>query len=219
VVGVIDVDGFADDARDAVARAEQVARELGLQRVGTEHLLLGVLTGTNPASQALLAAGATVAATRHKVVETAGGGGGSRTEGVLEPTSRAARAMGRARRFSHQDHAEAVAARHLLLGILDVEGTAGQVLRGIGVDVGSLRATLVEPATQPEPRAEPIARAPVDGPMCPHCGAAVEELAFTIVRATGAAGRAGDAVAFSCTACRAVLGVSRAAERRAPEAG
>ena len=50
---MIDIEGFAEDARDAVARAEVVARELGLAQVGTEHLLLGVMAGDSPAAKAL----------------------------------------------------------------------------------------------------------------------------------------------------------------------
>ncbi|HEX4904050.1 MAG TPA: Clp protease N-terminal domain-containing protein [Acidimicrobiales bacterium] len=212
---MIDIEGFADDARDAVARAEVVARELGLAQVGTEHLLLGVMAGDSPAAKALSSAGATRAAARHKVVETAGGGGGRSPDGPLEASARAGRAIGRAHRFSHHDKAEAVGAQHLLLGILDVEGTAGQVLRGIGVDVGALRAALLQtaPGAASTP-AEPIEPGEAAATICPSCRAAVDALTFRLVPATDAEGRTGEAVVFSCTACGVVLGASRAGERR-----
>lgn len=211
---MIDVDGFGDDARDAVARAEVVARELGLAQVGTEHLLLGVMAGASEAAAALAAAGATRAAARHKVVETAGGARGRSPDGPLEASSRASRAIGRAHRFSHNDKAEAVEARHLLLGILDVEGRAGQVLRGIGVDVAALRNVLVRTEPGGPTPSEPLSQAPGHGPSCPSCGAAIGELAFHIVTARDADGRAGDAVVFSCRGCGVALGASRAGERR-----
>lgn len=207
---MIDISGFGDDAREAVARAEQIARELGLERVGTEHLVLGVLTGASGAARALTAAGATVAATRHKVVETAGGSRRPPAEGELETTPRAARAIGRSHRFSHHDRAEAVGANHLLLGVLDVEGTGGQVLRGIGVDVVALRAALIGGAPEPAPVPLPPASVADGAASCPHCRATVDELAFTLVKATDAEGRSGDAVVFSCRVCGSVLGVSRA---------
>jgi ATP-dependent Clp protease ATP-binding subunit ClpA len=204
---VIDVGGLGDEAREAVARAEDEARELGLERVGTEHLLLGILGGQSTAGRALSAAGATMAAARHKAAETAGGGRSAPTDGPVEPTPRAARAIGRSHRFSHHDRAEAVGADHLLLGVLDVEGNAGQVLRGIGVDVAALRESLTAPAAE----ARPTARA-TDLAACPRCGVDVDELTFRIVRATDADGRGGDAVVFSCRACGVVLGVTRARE-------
>lgn len=206
---MIDTEGLSDEAKAVVVRAEQVARELGLERVGTEHLLLGLLAGDTTASRALMAAGATRAAARHKVAETVATGAVRATEGDLEPTPRAGRAIGRAHRFSHHDKAEAVGADHLLLGVLDVEGTAGQVLRGIGVDVATLRSTLVTAehlAAETPSTAEP---APPGAQSCSGCGAAVEELAFRIVPARDAEGRTGDAVVFSCRACGVVLAVTR----------
>jgi hypothetical protein len=208
---VIDVDGFGEDARDAVARAEVVARELGLAEVGTEHLLLGIMAGHSVAARALTAAGSTRAAARHKVVEIAGGRVRS-PEGPQEASARAARAVGRAHRFSHHDRAESVGADHLLLGILDVEGTAGQVLRGIGVDVGALREALVH--AEPLAPAAPAVTGTGDGPTCPACRAPIDGLTFRVVTATDAEGRSGDAVVFSCRACGVVLGASRASERR-----
>lgn len=207
----IDRAGLGADAVDAVDRAEAHARSLGAPVIGTEHLLVGVIGGASDAAAALVAAGATVAATRAKVAET---GGPSRpaTDGALEPTSRASRAVGRAHRFSHGEHSEEVRARHLLLGLLDVEGTAGQVLRGIGVDVARLRAALDaidgsgdvptggQRATAP--------RASSVGPRCAGCGADVVELTFSNVPATDADARTGDVVVFSCPSCGTILGVT-----------
>ena len=169
---MIDTEGLGDDARAAVTRAETVARELGQALVGTEHLLLGLLAGDSAASRALLAAGATRAAARHKVAETVVTGAVRPVDGALEATPRAARAIGRAHRFSHHDKAETVGADHLLLGVLDVEGTAGQVLRGIGVDVAALRSSIVSPehvaAETTTEQPSPASGATVTA-ICPHC--------------------------------------------------
>jgi hypothetical protein len=153
---------------------------------------------------------ATVAATRAKVAETAGSTDGP-FDGDPAPTPRAARAVGRAHRLSHADRSEEVRARHLLLGLLDVEGTGGQVLRGIGVDVARLRASLeAGAASAAEPDPAPVTAAPIDavGPRCSGCGAAVDELAFANVPATDADGRSGDVVVFSCRSCGTILGVT-----------
>jgi ATP-dependent Clp protease ATP-binding subunit ClpA len=169
-----------------------------------------VLVRTTPAARVLTDSGVTVAAARHKVGEASA----RRRPGDPAPTvmtSRAERAMGRAVRFSHQEKAESVGTDHLLLGVLDVEGTAGQVLRGIGVDVAALRAALVAAPDGAPVSAVPAAPAEdraVVGPRCQHCGASIDDLTFSIVRAHGADARTGDAVVFSCTSCGAVLGVA-----------
>ncbi|MEA3054998.1 MAG: hypothetical protein QOD30_430 [Actinomycetota bacterium] len=201
----IDRAGLGAAAADAVDRAEAHARSLGSTVVGTEHLLVGVISGGSDAADALVAAGATIAATRAKVAETAGPPGPA-ADADLEWSSRASRAVGRAHRFSHGDRSEEVQARHVLLGLLDVEGTAGQVLRGVGVDVARLREALVDGAASPDHA--PPGPQPTVGPRCASCGASVEELAFVNVPATGADGRTGEVVVFSCRACGAILGVT-----------
>jgi len=205
----IDRTGLGADAADAVERAEAHARSLGSPVVGTEHLLVGIISGTNDAAEALVAAGATVAATRAKVAETAGASHAP-FDGEPEPTSRASRAVGRAHRLSHGDRSEEVRARHLLAGLLDVEGTAGQVLRGIGVDVVRLREALVTApaASSSEASPTPPKASAVTSPRCAGCGAAVDELAFANVPAIGDGGRTGQVVVFSCRACGTILGVT-----------
>jgi len=211
---MIDVGGLGADARDAVEAAATVARDLGARAVGTEHLLLGVLAGTSDAARTLTAAGATVAATRAKVGETSRGGRGP-DDAPLELTPRATRAIGRAHRYSHAERSEEVDARHLLLGVLDIEGTAGQVLRGVGIDVGALRDTLLVQLDGSSVVTEPLPSAAV-GPTCPHCSATIADVAFTAVPATGNDGRSAEVVLFSCRACGVALGV---AARRSGSSG
>lgn len=211
---MIDVDGLDDAARAAVGRASAAADELRAERIGTEHLLLGVLGGDDATARTLAAVGATPAAVRAKVAEASGGRRPPTATGTLELTPRATRALARAHWYSHRAKAEHVGARHVLLGVLDIEGTAGQVLRGVGADLGALRTQLTD-AGAPAP-SEPAAASPaaVD-PRCGSCGTVVDELAFRVVRATDADGRAGDAVVFSCRGCGVVLGVARARDASA----
>lgn len=197
-------EGFSDGAKRVLSVAADEATELGQAAVGTEHLLIGLLSGADDAARALLAAGATLAAARHKVREAVGGGGKPGVV-VVDPavqTARAARAIGRAVRFSHQDRADHVGSVHLLLGVLDVEGTAGQVLRGLGVDVPRLQESLrVESAPPPMPEGAG------SGVRCASCGSALAEcLTFEVIRARGAAGGTRDAVVYGCGSCGAALG-------------
>jgi ATP-dependent Clp protease ATP-binding subunit ClpA len=204
--------GFAADARRAVTLAEVEACGLGHDRVGTEHLLLGLLANEGSgAARVLSDAGVTIAAARDKVSEAVGNtvGDTNRVARPLPRTARAARALGRSVRFSHARHADAVASEHVLLGVLDVEGNAGQVLRGLGLDVDRLRSSLDAvdfPSGSQTIAAEGDARhaLPV---RCPSCAAPLDDVAYRVVVASGDEG-AREVTLFSCASCGALLGLT-----------
>lgn len=213
----VDLSGFGDDARRAIAAAEHEARELGHPVVGTEHLLLGVLSDESSAAfEALRDAGATLSAARAKVREAVGEPSGSGVDGTSQTASpRASRALRRAERFSHSRRAPHVTSEHLLEGVLDVEGTAGQVLRGIGVDVDRLRAILVgEPVPATARVTDDAVRLVRDSTpaRCPSCDVVLEDnVVWSTITATSALGGAvRDAIVFSCAACGEALGIAPA---------
>jgi ATP-dependent Clp protease ATP-binding subunit ClpA len=198
-----------------MASAEREARELGHDRVGTEHLLLGLLTSDSDTSEVLTGAGVTVAATRNKVSEAFGTPvvrTGVTVDTALPRTARAGRALGRAARFAHAAGSDIVDSDHVLLGVLDVEGAAGQVLRGLGVDVDSLRDQLEAPESERERRAPRAhALADVRSVDCPACGVALSEtLSYQVVTATAESGPERAALLFSCGNCGGFLGVAPA---------
>jgi ATP-dependent Clp protease ATP-binding subunit ClpC len=202
-------DRFSDPARSAIEMAEAETRRLGHHHIGTEHLLLGLLSeDKSDEAQALKAAGATLGGARKKVVEAVGMNLDP-YEGDPILTARAKRAIERASRFSLQRLDEHVETEHLLLGILDVEGTACQVLRGLGVDVAGLRRTIdieVTAASDPESPAAGGA-----SPRCADCGAVLATaLSHRVVTATDEAGSSRDFVVAFCSACGSAVGVSPA---------
>ena len=233
------LDGFGQGARRAVAMAAIEARDLGAARVGTEHLLLGLLAHAEGAAARLLGtSGVTLAAARRKVSEAVGQrvavdaepGRGRRPGEGVERSARADRAIGRAFRFAHDHKAREVRTEHLLLGVLDVEGTAGQVLRGLGVDLEALRSTVeASRSAGAEPRAAatdagsgaeddvaigavPDSRAGpyVPPASCPACTNPLEDaLRFTVLTATDAEDRKRDVIVVSCRACGAAIGIAR----------
>jgi ATP-dependent Clp protease ATP-binding subunit ClpA len=215
--------GFGDAARRAVLHAEIEARELGHDRIGTEHLLLGILAADESvAAGALTDAGVGLAAARRKVSEAVGPTDARRLRtAALSGSPRALRAAGRAARFAHARRAASVGSEHLLLGVLDVEGTAGQVLRGLGVDVDRLRTTLAteieaaDTATDPSQSTADVPVTSVDlttvPPMCPSCAGEVGgSLRVRTVTASGPGATTRDALVFSCGDCGHVLGVAPA---------
>jgi ATP-dependent Clp protease ATP-binding subunit ClpC len=204
------LDGFGAAASAAMAAAEDEARRSGAGRVGTEHLLLGVLGVDGcSAALALAAVGVSAAPLRRKVAETSLGAG---SDAVGGRSPRAERAIGRAHRFAHEARSPEVRSEHLLLGVLDVEGTAGQVLRGLGVDVDRLRARLLvadsPSADETVDVAPPAPAAP--SVRCPSCGGDLVGLGVTVsevpVHHDGGGG-AGAASAFACAGCGVLLGI------------
>jgi ATP-dependent Clp protease ATP-binding subunit ClpA len=205
------LESYSVQARRAVSLATAESRRLGHGRVGTEHLLLGLLAeGASATAQTLQAHGASLAAARHKVVEATGADAGDEAPADPELTPRARRALDRAGRFSRQDREPEVRPEHLLLGVLDVEGLACQVLRGLGVDLARLREALVPGEAVPavvEREADPRAVATVR-PHCPSCLAALDE---TLMAVLMPARHDGDSHATTvrvvfCAGCGAALG-------------
>jgi len=172
------IERFDGPARAAIESAYQAARELEHNQVGTEHLLLGVLTqGETSAARALVACGATLEGCRAKVAEAVA----SKRPGTVAPeltfTDRANLALERAGRLSLRQRCEHVEVRHILQSVLDVEGTAGQVLRGLAVDPVRVGRRLSSPPDQTSKR-EPI-HAAADGPngagpRCPQCSSSLD---------------------------------------------
>lgn len=200
-----DLAGFDTAARRALALAEQEARLLGHDRVGTEHLLLGLLADESSATaSALREAGATIAAARRKVSEAVGTG----TPGATPSASsaRASRAIGRAPRFARDLGADGVSSLHLLLAVLDVEGTAGQVLRGLGVDIEQLGNALgARTATAArEEHAHPVVSV---RPVCPGCRLTLDAALIATPLPVAGSPDLHAITVVSCPACGHALGV------------
>lgn len=205
------LEGFGPAARRAITAAGEVAAELGTSRVGTEHLLLGVLAvGSCAAAARLRDAGAGRSAVLRKVGETSMGSAADPGAPVSR-SPRAERALNRAHRFAHDRRSHEARSEHLLLGILDVEGTAGQVLRGLGVDVDALRGVLVgadlespDEIGEAEPAPAPAPPAPGDaGPRCPSCAGDLEASGLRSTTVTAGPGRA---TVLSCPSCGTAIG-------------
>ncbi len=211
------LEGCSDDTRDVVSAATDQARQMGHARVGTEHLLLGLLAAADGApAAALRAGGATLSAARHTVSELAPHGTALADDARLDFTERAQRALERAGRFSRRDRQPEVTPGYVLLGVLDVEGLGCQVLRGLGVDLGRLRdsavsgpvsATIAPAASDPPGAENPPTPTPTPLPHCHACGA---DLAGNLVATALDADRAGAPTTVSvvsCRSCGAALGV------------
>jgi len=81
---------------------------------------------------------------RQKVVEAVGNTAPASPDGDLDLTERARRSLQRAVRLANRQRQDHVEAEHILLSVIQVEGRAGQVLRGLGVDPARVRAAVAE---------------------------------------------------------------------------
>jgi len=212
-----DLDGFSDAARRAVATAEEEAVELDHDLLGTEHLLLGLLVSDEGIATLLGRNGAPLAAARRKVQEARPPAAARRRRGaILDTTPRAARALVRAVRFAHHARSHEVHCDHLLLAVIDVEGTASLVLRGLGVDLDGLRAALEQGETAAgaassatRPARGSAAAATTTPPRCPSCKAALlDGVHAHATHATDDTGNHRHVTLYACGACGHVLGVS-----------
>jgi ATP-dependent Clp protease ATP-binding subunit ClpA len=131
---------FSDRARQVVVLAQEEARALGHDYIGTEHLLLGLVSdGEGPAAHVLASLEITVVAVREKVEEVVGRGQGT-PSGHLPFTPGAKRSLQLALSEALQLSDDYIGTEHLLLGLIrEAEGPAALVLTGFGADYGRVR--------------------------------------------------------------------------------
>jgi ATP-dependent Clp protease ATP-binding subunit ClpC len=208
---------FDDEARNAVSVANDEAYQLGHPHVGTEHLLLGLVAQTGTAaSDALISAGASLVSVREKVIEALASRTTSRPtrlEKDLPFTERASRSLDRAGKMSLRMGSEQVHCEHILLSVLAVEGTAGQVLRGLWVDPEAVRRALDTSPAPPSAEESFESAAPVrvrgSGPVCGTCGSPLASSLDRMSLPVGSAGPVDQITVIYCTACGTAIGVER----------
>ncbi|MDR2895909.1 MAG: AAA family ATPase, partial [Propionibacteriaceae bacterium] len=134
---------FTDRARRVVILAQDEARSMNHNYVGTEHVLLGLISeqeGT--AAKALAQSGVTLEAARAQVLDIMGPGAAAPT-GHIPFTNRAKHVLELSLREALQLNHAYIGTEHILLGLLrEGEGVASQVLIKLGVDLGQLRETV-----------------------------------------------------------------------------
>ncbi len=146
---------FSDPAKRAVSASLESARELGHSCVGSEHLLLGLLSvGDTTVYKLLSERGAKAEDIRARIIGISGLGVPSAvTAGDLTPVMR--RILLRSGLVAVRGGYKSVGVQHLLMALLDEECLAVRILTSAGVDVAELSETLYNLFGEPDPRPVP----------------------------------------------------------------
>ena len=143
---------FTEKAIKVIMLAQEEARRLGHNFVGTEQVLLGLIgEGTGVAAKTLKAMGVTLKDARVEVEKIIGRGSGfvaveipftPRAKRVLELSWDEARQLGH----------NYIGTEHLLLGLIrEGEGVAARVLENLGVDLNKVRSNVIKMLGESKP--------------------------------------------------------------------
>ena len=135
---------FTDRARRVVVLAQEEARMLDHNYVGTEHILLGLIhEGEGVAAKALESLGISLEAVRQQVEEIIGRGQQA-PSGHIPFTPRAKKVLELSLREALQLGHNYIGTEHILLGLIrEGEGVAAQVLVRLGADLNRVREQTV----------------------------------------------------------------------------
>ena len=136
---------FTDRARRVIVLAQEEARTLQHNYIGTEHLLLGLIReGEGVAAKALAAKGVTLEDTRKQVEEMIGKGNAA-PNGHIPFTPHAKQVLELSLREALQLGHSYIGTEHILLGLIrEGEGVGTQVLIKMDVDLGELRSATID---------------------------------------------------------------------------
>ncbi|MFN2319410.1 MAG: ATP-dependent Clp protease ATP-binding subunit [Dermatophilaceae bacterium] len=136
---------FTDRARRVVVLAQDEARLLNHNYIGTEHILLGLIhEGEGVASKALEGLDIKLEAVREQVQEIIGQGQQAPT-GHIPFTPRAKKVLELSLREALQLGHNYIGTEHILLGLIrEGEGVAAQVLVKLGADLNRVRQQVIQ---------------------------------------------------------------------------
>jgi ATP-dependent Clp protease ATP-binding subunit ClpC len=215
---------FTDRAGKAVVLAQEEARMLGNDYIGSEHLLLGLIhEGGGVAAKALDRMGVSLEQVRRDVTAIVGSSARPAPQGHIPFTPKAKKVMELSLREAIGLGHNYIGTEHILLALVrQGDGVAAGVLREHGLGLERVRDTVVElltanqpmaavegvteptteyEASQPAPEAEPVERR---SPTCPSCSARLGEWLRT--RAIDAEGDVPSVTIAYCGRCGVAIG-------------
>lgn len=146
---------FTDRSRRVVVLAQEEARLLDHNHIGTEHILLGLIAERKGvAARTLQSLNVTLEAAREQVREIIGQGQHQQTQqGHIPFTPRAKKVLEFSLREALNLGSQTIGTEHILLGLIaEGDGVGAQILDRLGASAGTVRAKVAELArTEPDP--------------------------------------------------------------------
>ncbi|SER76422.1 ATP-dependent Clp protease ATP-binding subunit ClpC [Propionibacterium cyclohexanicum] len=178
---------FTDRARRVIVLAQDEAKMLNHNYIGTEHILLGLIhEGEGVAAKALEQMGISLEAVREQVEEIIGHGQTPPT-GHIPFTPRAKKVLELSLREALQMNHSYIGTEHILLGLIrEGEGVAAQVLIKLGADLNRVRTTVLALVSgyQDEGGAQPAtAGAPENSPSSGTSNGALDQFGRNLTQA------------------------------------
>ncbi len=155
---------FTDRARRVVVLAQEEARLLNHNYIGTEHILLGLIhEGEGVAAKALESLGISLESVREQVQEIIGQGQQA-PSGHIPFTPRAKKVLELSLREALQLGHNYIGTEHILLGLIrEGEGVAAQVLIKLGADLNRVRQQVLQLLSGYQTGKEPATTGPAEG--------------------------------------------------------
>jgi ATP-dependent Clp protease ATP-binding subunit ClpC len=167
---------FTDRARRVVVLAQEEARMLNHNYIGTEHILLGLIhEGEGVAAKSLESLGISLEAVRQQVEEIIGRGKET-PQGHIPFTPRAKTVLELSLRESQQLGHEYIGTEHVLLGLIrEGDGVGAQLLVKLGGDLKRVRRQVIQllhsySGREPAPAGEPVEPAQSKSPVLDQYG-------------------------------------------------
>ena len=173
---------FTDRARRVIVLAQEEARMLNHNYIGTEHILLGLVhEGEGVAAKALESLGISLDAVRQQVEEIIGQGQQA-PSGHIPFTPRAKKVLELTQREALQLGHNRIGTEHILLGLIrEGDGVAAQVLVMLGADLNRVRQQVIQlisgqqPGDQPTREGTPMTEAQAHPDLIEGRLAAIEQ--------------------------------------------
>jgi Cdc6-like AAA superfamily ATPase len=175
---------YTDQARSVVVRAQEEARRLNHNYIGTEHILLGLIReGESIAAEALESLGISLNGVREQVEEIIGQGQQA-PSGHIPFTPRVKKVLELSLRESLQLGHNYIGPEHILLGLIrEGDGFAVQVLVKLGVDLNRLRIQVIQLLYEYQGK-EPATEQHSDRPTLPTFEPVLDQIAENITSAS-----------------------------------
>jgi len=174
---------FTDRARRVVVLAQEEARMLNHNYIGTEHILLGLIhEGEGVAAKALESLGISLEGVRQQVEEIIGQGQQA-PSGHIPFTPRAKKVLELSLREALQLGHNYIGTEHILLGLIrEGEGVAAQVLVKLGADLNRVRQQVIQLLSGYQGK-EPAAAGTAAGEAAPSTSLVLDQFGRNLTQA------------------------------------